>query len=126
MKATVQYGDFKGTVAADISDGLGGIAGDNLDALARVFKLDEERYKMVGLSFYGLDHQYISLICVDKDQSTDNKEHIVSMSYDMGEKKNIIELLFKRIHIVLHDRHDRKYSELEADEEVRYSEHHQI
>ena len=124
MKSNVQYNDFRGTVAADISDALGGVGGDDLKGLVKYFNLDEDRFKIVGLSIYGTDNFYISLICVDKEKSTEEKEHIVSMSYDIEDEKDILNILFKRLHIVLHDKFDEKYANIKYDEEVRYSDFH--
>lgn len=124
MKAKVQYGDFKGTVSADIEDHIGRSNGDKLSAFAKYFKLDENRFKIVGLSIYGTDSKYVSLICVDKDKSSEDKEHIVSMSYDLEDEKLVLDHLFKRLHIVIHDGYDKKYSELECDEEINYSDYH--
>lgn len=124
MKADVQYNDFSGTVSADISDGLGRAGGDDIKGLAKFFKLNEERFEPIGISFYGTDGFHISLLCVDKEKSTKEKEHIVSMSCDVNDQKEIIDILFKRLHIVLHDKFDNKYPELDFDEEVRYSDFH--
>lgn len=125
MKADVQYNDFKGTVAADISDALSGYAGDSLKSIGRYFKLDEKRFDIIGLSIYGTDDFSISLLCVDKNKSKEGQEHIVSMMYDIGDDKKNLEILFKRLHIVLHGRSDEKYSELRYDVEVRYSDFHE-
>lgn len=125
MKADVQYNDFRGQVAADISDYLGQKSGDHLESIGKYFKLDETRFKIVGLSIYGTENIYISLICVDKEKSTVDKEHIVSMSVDLDEGKEILSILFKRLHIVLHDKFDDKYSKLEYDESVHYVDFHQ-
>jgi hypothetical protein len=125
MKAKVQYGDFVGTVAADIDDHLGRSHGDNLQGIAKYFKLDENRFKIVGLSIYGTENQYISMICVDLEKSTDDNEHIVSMSYDVEGFKPVLDHLFKRLHIMLHDRHDKKYINLDYVEEVNYSDYHE-
>ena len=124
MKANVQYNDFKGTVAADISDFLGGPEGDDLIIIGKYLNLDQDRFTVVGLSIYGTADFSISLICVDKNKSTADKEHIVSMSCEIENKKEILGILFKRVHIVLHDKFDEKYSEMEYDEEVRFSEFH--
>ena len=124
MKADVQYNDFKGTAAADISDFLGSKFGDNLDSFGKYFKLDTERFKVIGISIYGTDYFYISLLCVDKQKSTGDKEHIVSMSIDIEDEKEILGFLFKRLHIVLHSRFDEKYPNLRYDEEVDYSDFH--
>lgn len=123
MKANVQYNDFKGTAAADISDGLGG-AGD-MKGLAKFFDLDEDRFTPIGISLYGTNGFSVSILCVDKEQSTEEKEHIVSMSYDVENKGEIIDFLFKRLHIVLHDKFDNKYPNLDYDEEISYSDFHE-
>lgn len=124
MKADVQYNDFIGNAAADISDGLGGPGGEDLETIGKFFKLDETRFKIVALSIYGVEDFYISLICVDKEKSTEENEHIVSMSVDIDNEKEILGILFKRLHIVLHDKFDDKYVNREYDEEVRYSDFH--
>ena len=110
MKASVQYNDFTGTVAADISDSLGAMAGDDLETIATYFNLDKNRFKIVGISIYGRSEFNVSLICVDKEKSNNNKE-----------KKEILKVLFKRLHIVLHDKFDTKYVDLDYDEEAHLS-----
>ncbi|WP_186990426.1 hypothetical protein [Constantimarinum furrinae] len=124
MKASTQYTDFTGYAAADISDYLGSGGGDDLARMAKFFKLDTTRFKIVGISIYGTEDPHVSLYCVDKKQSTDEKEHIVSMSVHI-EEKNILPVLFKRLHIVLHDKYDKKYPEIDYDEEVRFSDFHE-
>jgi hypothetical protein len=123
MEAKVQYNDFKGTVAADIDDHLGK-TGDNLESIGKYLKVNEDRFKVVGLSIHGTENQYISLVCVDKEKSTADKEHIVNMSYDIEESGITLDHLFKRLHIVLYDRHDGHYPHLDYTEEVNYSEYH--
>ena len=125
MKANVQYNDFIGTAAADISDGLGGDGGDDMKGLAKFFDLDEDRFTPIGISLYGTIGFSVSILCVDKEQSTDEKEHIVSMSYDVEKEGKIIDILFKRLHIVLHNKFNNKYPNLDYDEEVRYSDFHE-
>jgi hypothetical protein len=89
------------------------------------FNLNAERFKIVGLSLYGPDGFYVSLICVDKEKSTEQKEHMVSMSCDIDNEKEILDILFKRLHIVLHDKFDDKYPNLNYDEEVNFSDFHE-
>lgn len=125
MKADVQYNDFKGTAAADISDFLGSKYGDDLDSFGKYFKIDETRFKVIGISIYGTDSFYISFLCVDKVKSTSDKEHIVSMSIDIEDDRDILDFLFKRLHIVLHSRFDNKYLTLDYDEEVSYGDYHE-
>tara|TARA_R110002033_G_scaffold139940_1_gene178879 strand:- start:816 stop:1205 length:390 start_codon:yes stop_codon:yes gene_type:complete len=125
MKANVQYNDFKGTASADISDFLGGAGGDDVEGLSKYFDLNYDRFKPVGISIYGTENFGISLFCVDKEKSTEEKEHIVKMSCDVEDKKDIIDILFKRLNIVLHDKFDNKYPNLDYDEEVNYSDFHE-
>jgi predicted nuclease with TOPRIM domain len=126
MKADVSYNDFKGTVAADISDALSKYAGDTLKSIGRYFKLDEKRFDIIGLSIYGTEDFSISLLCVDKNKSRDGQEHIVSMMYDIDDSKENLDILFKRLHIVLHERFDEKYPDLRYTEEVRFSDFHEV
>jgi|SRR5690606_1901222 len=125
MKADVQYNDFVGTAAADISDFLGSRYGDNLESFGKYFKIDETRFNVIGISIYGTDSFYISLLCVDKLRSTTEKEHIVNMSIEIENEKDILDFLFKRLHIVLHSRFDKKYTEMDYDEEVNFSDFHE-
>ena len=47
------------------------------------------------------------------------------MSYDEENEREIIDILFKRLHIVLHNKFDTKYPQLDYDEEVRYTDFHE-
>jgi len=123
MKASVQYTDFKGTAAADISDALGGFSGDDISGLAKYFNLDETRFTPVGLTIYGTENFYVSLLCVDKERSNDEKEYIVKMSCQAG--KDVLDRLFKRLQVVLYDKFDEKYPKLDYDEEARYEDFHE-
>ena len=125
MKADVQYNDFIGTASADISDFLGSKFGDNLESFGKYFKIDENRFKVVGISIYGTENFYISLLCIDKKKSTEKKEHIINMSVNIETEKEILHILFKRLHIVLHSRFDKLYPNLDYDEEVRYEDFHE-
>jgi len=125
MKADVQYNDFVGTAAADISDFLGSKYGDSLESFGKYFNIDETRFNVIGISIYGTDSFYISLLCVDKLRSTAEKEHIVNMSIKIENEKDILDFLFKRLHIVLHSRFDKKYTEMDYDEEVNFSDFHE-
>ena len=121
MKAKVQYDDFTGTVAADISDFLGR---QGLRSIGEYFKVDETRFTVVGISIWGTNNFDISLKCVDKQKSTEDKEHIVDMSVSNESKKDILSTLFKRLHIVLHSQSDNKYPNLECSEGVNYNDYH--
>ncbi len=124
MKADVQYNDFIGTAAADISDFLGSKHGDYLSSIGKYYKIDEERFNVIGVELYGTDSFNISLLCVDKVKSTEEKEHIVSISIEIEDEKEILDILFKRLHIVLHSNFYEKYKELDYDEEIRFSDYH--
>ncbi|MDO9581044.1 MAG: hypothetical protein Q7J06_10855 [Bacteroidales bacterium] len=126
MKAQIPYNDFEGSVAADISDGLGKVHGDNLESIGKYFNLDENRFKIVGISIYGTNEFSISLICIDLERSTDKKEHIVSMLCEVDDEKEILDILFKQLHIVLYDKFDVKYVNMDYDSEVRFSDYHDI
>lgn len=125
MKADVQYNDFVGTAAADISDALGSKYGDHLESYGKYFKIDESRFEVVGLSIYGTDEPYVSLVCVDKQKSTPTKEHIVKMSIEIENPKDTLDFLFKRLHIVLYGRFDEKYRNMDYDEEIDYDDFHE-
>lgn len=122
MDASVQYNDFKGTAAADISDYLP--HGDNIGSIARYFKLDMQRFKPVGISIYGVKKFRISLICVDNERSEQGKEHIVKMYCDTSDDDEILNTLFKRLNVVLYNRFDTHYPALDYDEEASFSDYH--
>ncbi|MFY7937095.1 MAG: hypothetical protein ACOVOQ_06955 [Flavobacterium sp.] len=125
MKAGVQYNDFVGTAAADISDFLGSKYGNHLISFQKYFSIDETRFRVVGISIYGIDSDCISLFCVDKQRSTEEKDYLVKMSIDIDNKKEILNFLFKRLHVVLHSRSDEKYPGTKFYEEINYSDYHE-
>ena len=125
MVADTQYNDFRGSASADISDSIGQAGGDDLKGFSKFFELDETRFRLIGISLYGPDEFSISLLCIDLERSSSQKEHIVSMMYDMSSTSNLIGRLFKRLHIVLHNKFDEKYPSLDYNEEVRYSDFHE-
>ena len=124
MKADVQYNDFTGTASADISDFLGTKFGNRLEAFGKYFKINTERFTVIGISIYGTEKHYISLLCVDLEKSIKTKEHIISMSVEIGSQTEFISFLFKRLHIVLHSKFDEKYPDLDYDEEGNYEDYH--
>ena len=46
------------------------------------------------------------------------------MSVEIENKKEILSFLFKQLNIVLHSKFDKKYPNLEYDEEVKYEDFH--
>ena len=119
MKASTTYNDLIGTSGANISNL--NTKFNKLEELADYFKIDKKRFKAVGLSIYGPSNDYeefcVKFICVDKQKSTEEKEHIVQILID-DEYDNILGLLFETLHIVLYDQFDSKYPELNYDEET--------
>lgn len=63
MKASVQYNDFIGTSAADISDHT------NLNEFLASRGVDTDRYNAIGASFYVgySDFFSASIICIDNE-----------------------------------------------------------
>lgn len=124
MKASTQYDDLIGTVSADISDHLGGPGYDKVKAIAKYFNLDEERFEIKGISFYGTEKRYVSLVCIDKERSDSNTDFIVKLSVPIEDDREIFSILFKRLHIVLHDKFDRDFDSKDYDEESNFSDFH--
>ena len=125
MKAKVQYNDLEGNVAADINDFLSGPSSDDLKSIGKFFGLNQERFEIIGLSIYGSSDFLISLICVDKERSDEYNEHIVKMLVEHKESNNILEILFKILHIVFHNKFDDKYQNSSYSEEVNFSDFHE-
>jgi len=124
MKANLPYNDFKGTVAADISDFLGVNSSNDLEAIGKYFNLNQDHYKIIGLSIYGTQHFRISLVCIDRQKSTQVKEHVVLMSIPIENEKEILNVLFKDLQIVLYSKFDNKYPDISYDEEITFSNCH--
>lgn len=119
MKAETQYTDLTGTVAADISDFT--TRSNQLYEVANYFNIDQKRFKVIGISVYGVDNFYVAFLCVDNQKSTKEKEFICKLRIETDEKE-ILSLLFKRLHIVLYEKYDEKYRNLEVDDELYLSE----
>ena len=117
MKTSVQYNDFTGSVSADLSDFFQATSANGLDKVAEYFKLDVHRFNLVGLSIYGTDELGLSLRCVDLKKSTDEKEFIVDLRTDL-KGYNVLDFLFKRLHISLHSKYDKKYLEVNLDADI--------
>jgi hypothetical protein len=113
MKASVQYNDFIGTSAADISDHT------NLNEFLATRGVDTKRYDAIGASFYAgySDFFSASIICIDKEQSTEEKKHIVKIRFEAEFDKDEFFDLFKRFEVVISKKYDG-YQEQEIDEEI--------
>lgn len=126
MKAEVQFNDFTGSIAADISDVIAAKKGNYISSIGEYFDIDQNRFKVVGVSLTGINDFKVTLVCVDREKSTPNKEHIVNMTLELDAQgqKEMLGLLFKRLNIVLFDAGEKHYSALECDEEVTFEEYH--
>ena len=101
MKASVQYNDFIGTAAADISDYTG------LSQFIASRNVDTEKYDAIGVELhanYG-DSFSASFICVDKEQSTNEKKPLVKIRFEAAISKEEFFDLFKRFNVVLTSGH---------------------
>lgn len=112
MKADVQYNDFKGTAAADISDHR------TLQDFLNSKKVDIAKYESFGATFYSGYNDYFdaSIICRDLEKSTDQKSHIVEFHFEVT-KDEFFEF-FKRFNVVIYEEHDND-SNKEPDEIIR-------
>jgi len=115
MKANVSYDDLIGTAAADIANLTTKFS--KLSELSDFFKLDNKKYKLVGISVYGASDFNISLLCVDLTKSTDEQEYLVSIMVNHN-YPDILTKLFERFHVVLFEKHNTKYSDLKFNEGV--------
>jgi hypothetical protein len=111
MKASVQYGDFKGTSAADISDH------EDLEAAARRFGIDTSRYEPLGVRFYSGYKDFFSgsILALDRSQSTESEPYIVEIILDVSRDEFFD--MFKRFDVVLLRRFT-DYSESEVKDTI--------
>lgn len=113
MKATTQYTDFKGTAAADISDHY------DLEAFLKDRGVDTDRYQAIGVEFYHGEGDFFSatIICVDKENSTDENPYISNLSFENGITSEDFFGLFKRFEVVLTKKYGG-YEEYEINESI--------
>lgn len=124
MEANQNYNDLVGTVVASVSNDLISAGDHDIKTVSKFFNLDENRFKPVGIQLSGTDGFSVSLICVDKQKSNKEKEYIVRMSCDDINEKEIVNNLFERLTIVLYNRFDTKYLNMECDDAISYSDYH--
>lgn len=109
MQASVQYNDYRGTVAADMSDYA------FLSDYLRNRGVDVERYEPIGVRFYSGYSQFVSVnfICIDH-QSDDRK--VVTLEFE--KKLSVPEFLdlFKRLEIILTFAKGHDYSDWELED----------
>lgn len=97
MKASVQYNDFIGTSAADISDN------SKLNDFLSMRGVDNLRFDAIGARFncnYS-DLFSVYIICIDKDQSTVTKKHLVEISFEKNIEMAEFFDLFKRFDVIV-------------------------
>lgn len=128
MRAKVQYDDFKGTVAADISDMISANKGNYISSIGEYFNVDKNRFKVVGVSLQGIENFELTLLCVDKEKSSiQEKDVLVKMRFDLdaeGQRK-MLGLLFKRLNVVLFNSDDDNHlNHSDFDEIINYSDYH--
>jgi len=113
MEAIVQYNDFIGSAAADISDHI------DLNAFLIRRGVDTDRYDAIGASFY---HGYSdffrgSIICLDKKNSIQEKPYIVALSFEAEFTHEEFFDLFKRFDVEITLKYGG-YREHSIDEEI--------
>lgn len=103
-EASVQYNDYKGTSAADISDY------SSLEDFARKFGINTKQFVPHGISLYcSYDHLVsVSIIC----ENVENDSKLISISLP---EMPISEFLnqFKRLHVLLFNRFYHPTKEIE-------------
>ena len=96
MKAKVQYNDFTGTAAADISDFYFNSMDEYIHSLSE--KYDTSRYHCEGCEFWlaGTDELGIVFYCYDVKE-----KKIVPMSFNKSFKCSELFAMFKRLSIII-------------------------
>lgn len=98
IKASVQYNDLKGKVAADISD----FKNNDLNVILKSFGGDINKYNAIGIEMYfgesGAPNISVSFICKDR-QTSGNPIRIQKDNITYDDFFN----LFKRMNLVLMD-----------------------
>lgn len=100
MKASVQYNDFVGTAAADISDHI------SLNKFLEDRGVDIERYNAIGAEFYSGEGDFFtaSIICEDK-QTEVGENPIVSIGFEAEFTSEEFFSLFKRFDVIIAKAH---------------------
>jgi len=113
FKAQVQFNDFVGSAAADISDH------SDLKKFLVLRKVDVERYEPVGASFYsGYNHNCnASIICLDRIRSSEGRPYLVDISFEGDFDSADFFNLFKRFNVMITSK-TRGYYQIEISEEI--------
>lgn len=96
MKASVQYDDYVGTAAADISDFI------TLYEVLKNWGVDTERYYPVGISFFSGINDFVNFSILREDRM-ENHGKIVKIRYDKEPGYSIKDImeLFKRFEVIV-------------------------
>lgn len=124
MKAHTSYNDFSGSVSADISDQIAKSKPSTLETIGDYFKVNKERFKIIGLSIYGTGNFQISLFCIDKLRTKEGENFIIQMRMDQFGGSPLFKLLFKNLEIILHDKSNPCHDILRIDEVDTYNYYH--
>lgn len=111
MKAEVQYNDFTGTAAADISDHT------NLKRFIEKKGIDVENYEAFGASFYSSYSDFFTASIICRDLSKTEKPYIVEFNFNLT--KDEFFKLFKRFNVIITEKFD-KHSNREIDERINF------
>jgi len=97
MQASVHYDDFVGTAAADISDHT------DLNKHLKSRGFDTNRYESIGAKFYAIysDSFSASIICIDKQKSTEEKPYIVAIKLEKEFSRDDFFELFKSFEVIV-------------------------
>lgn len=118
MKASTQYTDLFGTAAAELSSR----DADMFGFIAEEIGLNRERFRIVGVRLHGISETSITLICLDRERSTDDNDYMVEMHMDEGE--DLTTGIFDRFNVVLYDRFDTRFTDIDEIHEVNFLDFH--
>lgn len=113
--ATVQYGDYSGTAAADSSDFK------RLEGFLSQRGVDTGRFQAIGASFYKGESGTFraSILCIDNEKSIDSKKHITSIAFENQTPSEEFFSFFKRFEVIILNRqYDART--LDIDEELMH------
>lgn len=112
MKATVQYNDFVGTAAADISDHT------DLSRYLEHIGVDVDHYLPVGIRFYssdyGMEDNTVNFSIICRNSETDK---LVEIREDKKQTFRNFISLFKRFNVIVTH---KRYLDEELEEETIY------
>ena len=97
MKASVPYNDLIGTASASLD------SPSDLNEFLASRGVDTDRYSAIGASFYAHDIDVFSasIICIDNEESTEEKNHIVKIEFKEEFDKEEFFELFKGFEVVI-------------------------